>query len=185
MILIGFLLAASSSFGWAAPIQYQLDKAASTLAFSYVFSGDVVTGEFVDYDADIAIDFDRIANSTVDVRLDTTRAKGGFAFGTQAMRGARVLDAQRFPDITFQSQSITGGGNRAIINGTVTVRGITRPLTLIATLFRAEGTQATERDNLTLKIAGTLNRHDFEASGYPEYVGDTLSIAFDTKIQRK
>ncbi|GHA54202.1 polyisoprenoid-binding protein [Amylibacter ulvae] len=181
VIISTILLSVQMSF--AAPISYDIDKDASVVGFTYRFGPEIITGKFNDYDADLRIDFDRVKNSTVNVRLDTTRATAGFPFATQALRSKKILNVDNFPNITFQSTSITGDGNTATINGNVTVRGITKPLTLTAKLFRAVGTTADERDSLTLKITGQIDRTEFGATGYAKEVGDILRIAIDAKIQ--
>lgn len=168
---------------FAAPISYDIDKDASVVGFTYRFGPETIMGKFNDYDADLHIDFDRVKNSIVNVRLDTTKATAGFPFATKALRSEKVLNVKNFPNITFQSTSITGGGNTATINGNVTVRGITKPLTLTAKLFRAVGTTSDERDNLTIKITGQIDRTEFGATGYAKEVGDILRIAIDAKIQ--
>ena len=117
--------------------------------------------------------------------LRTDTAKAGFAFATSALRSKSVLHTKQFPDIRFVSKSVRAAGAGAIIKGDVTVRGITKPLTLNAVLLRDPGTKASERDDLRMRITGKLNRHDFGASGYPDQVGPDLAIKIDARIKRQ
>ncbi len=183
-IIILFLFS-FSQITWAEAIEYDIVKDQSDVGFSYQFGANAVMGTFPKYTTDIVIDFDRPNNSHVNVTLNTATAKAGFVFATQALRSKRVLDTQTYPDIEFTSKSIRPQGNTVIIDGLVTVRGITKPLTLIAQLSRAADTLPTERENLRMHITGTLNRHDFGASGFPNDVGDMLGIIIDVQIRRK
>lgn len=169
----------------AEAFDYAIITDRSILGFTYLFGNDAVTGQFVNYSADITIDFERAANSKVDVTLKTDTAKAGFIFATQAMRSKKILNSAQYPDIKFVSQSVRANGPNAIITGLVTVRGITKPLILNAQLLRDPGTKASERDDLRIRITGELNRHDFGASGYPNDVGDILAIGIDARIKRQ
>lgn len=174
-----------SQVTWAEAIKYDIIQDQSDVGFSYQFGAKPIMGTFPKYTADIAIDFERPNNSHVNVTLNTASAKAGFVFATQALRSKRVLDVQTYPDIEFTSKFIRPKGDTIVIDGLVSVRGITKPLTLTAQLTRAAGTLPTERENLGMHITGTLNRHDFGASGFSDDVGETLGIIIDVQIRRK
>lgn len=169
----------------AETIAYDIVKEQSNVGFSYQFGTNPVIGVFPTYSADIAIDFERPSNSRVNVTLNTASAKAGFAFATQALRSESVLNVATHPDIKFISKRIRPDGNTIVIDGLVTVRGVTKPLTLTAQLLRAPGTLPNERENLKMRIVGALNRNDFGASGYPNTVGKRLGIKINVQIKRK
>jgi len=169
----------------AEAIDYEIVMDQSNVGFSYQFGANPVLGIFPKYNANISIDFERPNNSQVNVSLNTATAKAGFAFATQALRSKTVLDVATYPNIKFISKRIMPDGNTVVIEGLVTVRGITKPLTLTAQLLRAPGTLPSERENLKMRIIGALNRHDFGASGYPNTVGEILDIKIDVQIKRK
>jgi polyisoprenoid-binding protein YceI len=170
---------------WAMPIGYNLVKERSHIGFTYQFGETEIMGRFVEYNSDISIDFERPDNSHVSVVLNTGTARAGFVFATQALRSKNVLDATKYTDIEFVSNSISADGKNIAIKGMITVRGITKPLTLNAQLLRAPGTKLGERENLQMRITGEINRHDFGASGFPNDVGDMLGINIDMQIKRQ
>lgn len=181
LITLAYLLATPLC---AAPVSYSVNQDKSQVGFSYTFGNTEVEGEFPDYKIDVAIDFKNIQNSTVSVILDTQTAKGGFVFGTSAMRSKKILFAKKFPEITFVSSAVSGGGHTAIIEGDINVRGVVKPLRLNAELFRAQGTLPSEQENLVLKISGEINRFDFGATGYAKEVGQNLTINIKADISR-
>lgn len=170
----------------AEPIDYEIITDKSTVGFTFQFGADEIIGMFPQYKANISIDFKKASNSHADIVLNTTTAKAGFVFATQALRSIKILDTSKFPNITFTSKSVRATkGGAVIINGLITVRDITKPLILTARLMRAPGTLASERTNLHLYLTGEINRNDFGASGYPNAVGDILAIKIDAHIRRK
>jgi len=183
-ILAG-LLSLFISPAWATPKAYKFDYGASKIEFIYKFNGEAVKGKFPKFTGDLVLDFENIRNSVIDVSIDTKSAQGGFIFATSALRGPKVLNAAKFPAIIFKSQSAKMINGVAKILGKVTVRGVTRPLTLTARFFNLNGKDPDERDELAVRISGAINRHEFGASGYPKMVGDTLSVEIIAQIKRK
>ncbi len=168
----------------AAPVQYTLDTAASQVAFSYDFEGQTKQGSMPVKAADIWLDLDNVPGSRVDVTLNAAGAKAGFVFATQTMKGARVLNTAAHPTIRFRSTSFRGNLNGATVKGHLTVRGVTKAVTLRAQLFRQSGTALDDRDNLAVLLTGEINRNDFDADGFPGYVGPMIGLRILAHINR-
>lgn len=165
----------------AAPRRYLLDAAASSVAFRFSLNGVPQSGSMPVKQADVQIDTDALANSRVDVWLDVAGASTGLIFATQAMIGREVLDAARFPFIRFRSRSVRlapdgrlSGG--AEISGDLTLRDVTRPITLNAGLYRPPGTAPDDLRSLTVHLDGQISRSAFGASGFADLVGDTVTL---------
>ena len=110
----------------AAPVRYLLDRETSRINFTYLLNGSTMRGKAVVDTADILLDVDRPSRSKVSAVIDMTRANAGIFFATEAMKGAQVLDTDRFPTIRFQSEKIEGTVNKATMTGKLTIRDITR-----------------------------------------------------------
>jgi polyisoprenoid-binding protein YceI len=169
----------------AAITAYQLDPAASTVAFETDFGPDKITGSIPLEKADLSLDFDNVTNCTVDVALDVTGAQASFPFAAQALKGPKVLAAKDHPRMTFESTSVKGAGDAADVTGNLTIRGVTKTVTLRAQLFRPQGSAATELDHLTVKLTGRVNRSDFGATGWSDMVGDEVRISITARIDAK
>lgn len=168
----------------ASPEAFRLDTARSSVGFTYRFMGGDTRGTMPVRSAEMAIDLRDIGASRVNVTLDPTRAKAGFVFATQAMTGPRVLDTARHPEITFRSTRITGTLQDARVTGDLTVRGVTRSVTLKAGLYRQRGTDPADLDNLTVLLTGAIDRRNFGADGYPAYVGPMIALRIVARIER-
>jgi polyisoprenoid-binding protein YceI len=169
----------------AAPVRYGLDTAGSRVGFEVDFGPDRITGEMPVRGARILLDLRRLADSRVDVVLDAAGARASFPFATQAMLGPRVLDAANHPEIRFESRRVTGSVPRGEIEGLVTIRGVTRPVTLSAQLYRQHGTPADETARLEIHLRGSVRRSEFGADGWSDMVGDEVRLTIVARIERE
>ncbi len=168
----------------AAPVRYSLDEQASAVAFETDFGPDRITGLMPVTHADLSIDFDKVGNSKVTVTLDVTGAQASFPFAAQAMKGPRVLDARRYPEITFQSTRVRPAGAGASVEGNVTIRGISRPMSLSAVIWRKQGSAEGDLSHLTLRLTGAVNRSDFGAIGWNDLVGDQVRLDIVARVMQ-
>jgi polyisoprenoid-binding protein YceI len=177
------LLLLAPSLAAAAPQAYRLDPAASTVSFEVDFGPDRITGTMPIRAADMTLDFDRPADSRVTVTLDAANAAASFPFATQALAGPSVLATAEHPEIRFETRAFRarpGPGARAEIDGTLTIRGTARPVTLDAEIFRREGTPGA----LSVQMNTAVSRAAFGADGWADMVGDEVRIRILARIDR-
>ncbi len=178
------LLLASAVSAGAVPRAYLLDREASSVSFETDFGPDHITGSFPIVSADLTLDFDRVANSSVAVTLDVAGARASFPFAAQAMRGPKVLDAGEHPQIAFTSRRISRDGDAARVEGMVTVRGVTRPMVMRAEIFRQKGTETGDLSHLTVRLTGAVARSAFGADGWSDMVSDEVRLTILARVDR-
>ena len=161
-----------------------LDQENSFVGFGYTFTGNPARGTMPVAAARILLDIDNPARSEVAAVLDPTRASAGLFLATSAMKGPQVLDTNRYPTIIFESTRVIPEGRKARIEGRITIRDITRPITLEAQLFRQQGTQPGERDRLSIRLQGAISRAAFGAGGFADLVGDTITLDIIARVDR-
>lgn len=188
-VLLAALVTLSTSLSaLAAPVAYQLEAAKSEVGFVYALNNTATKGKMPVRAAKIAIDFDNLANSSVDVTVNAARAKAGLVFATEALKAQSVLNTKAHPTIRFVSKRIRlNGGNindGARIDGNLTIRGVTRPVTLSANLFRQQGSAAGDLSRLSFRLTGSVKRSDFGATGYSDLVQDTIKLDILARIKR-
>lgn len=169
----------------ARPVAYLLQTAASSVAFETDFGKEHITGTFPLARAALTLDFETVANSTIDVTLDVAHAKANFPFAAQALRGATVLDAGAHPEMHFVSTRVKARGDGADVSGNITIRGVTRPITLRAVIYQQKGSAKGDRSHLSVRLTGRVKRSDFGATGWAELVGDEVRILIDARIVTK
>lgn len=185
LVLIIALFLAQALPAAAAPRQYFLREDASSVGFTWFLGKDAVQGVMPVAWADIALDFERLENSRVRVAVDVTGAKAGFLFATQAMKGPKILDAARHPEIVFQSSAVRRNGPHADVDGRLTVRGVTRPVTFRVELFREEGTTRGDLSRVTVLVTGRLSRAAFGADGWSDLAGDDVLLRIVARLTRE
>lgn len=164
---------------------YALDQDASRVGYQVAFGPDQITGVMPVQSANITLDFERTSNSHIDVVLDVVNSKANFPFATQALRGPKILDAERFPVISFVSTKIEvvpDAPSKARLSGNITIRDVTRPVTLDAELFRPAERALGERERLIVRLSGVISRAAFGADGWSDLVGDTVTLDLSLQI---
>jgi polyisoprenoid-binding protein YceI len=119
----------------APPPTWVVDKAASSIRFSSSYNGAAFSGAFSRWDADIRFDPANLAASSVTATINVASAATGDADRDQSIPSPTFLSAARFPRATFSAHAFKSlGGNRYQAIGALTLRGLTKPLTLPFTL---------------------------------------------------
>ena len=178
------LLATAALPAHAAPMPYDLEPDQSSVGFETDFGPDRITGAMPVKSARLVLDFDQVANCVIDVSLDVANANASFPFAAQAMKGPKVLDATAFPEMTFRSTAIRRAVAGASVDGDLTIRGITRPVTLAASIYRQHGTDANDLSHLTVRLTGKVNRSDYGATGWSDMVGDEVRLTITARIAK-
>ena len=137
--------------------------------------------------ADITIDAQNLSASQIDVTVAAARAHTGLIFITQAMTGPDVLHTAQFPSIRFVSRRIILGTSGRIsegaqVTGDLTLRGVTRSVTLHAALYRQPGSAADDLSQLDVVLSSDLNRTEFGASGFPNLVAEIVTLDIRARI---
>lgn len=169
----------------AAPRVYALQPDGSNVSFSTDFGPDKITGSFPVQKADLTLDFENLAKSKIAVTLDVARANASFPFAAQALKGPKVLDAKAFPLITFKSTAVRRSGAGADVDGTLTIRGKAKAVTLKATLYRQKGQAEGDLSLLTIHLIGAVNRSEFGAVGWNDLVSDEVRLDILARISEQ
>lgn len=182
-----FLLVPSATL--AAPVSYSLQRDRSEVGFVYTLTGAENRGSMPVIDADIRIDFAQFSASSVDVSVDVTRARTGLIFATEALKAPSVLDAGNHPTVRFRSTAIRAYDPRNLsaggeIDGLLTIRGVTLPVTLNAAVFRQQGTAEGDLSQLSFRISGAVSRAAFGATGYSDIVDDAIALDIAARVIR-
>lgn len=178
------LLALLAHAAGAAPADYRLDTARSEVRFTYNLDGSIMTGRMPIHAVELTLDLENLPASRVRVTLDAAGTRAGFFMATDAIRGPRMLDTQNHPFIRFRSTGLSGNLQNLTIRGALTVRGITRTVTLDGGLYRQQGTAPTDRDRLIILLTGEISRSAFGVTGYAGLVSDRIGLRVVARIAR-
>ena len=136
----------------AAPPTWVVDPAGSRLGFTAGFNGQAVKGLFRRWSAQIVFDPADLADSRIAADIDVGSAATGDAARDQALPTSDFFSAKLFPHAVFHSRRIRAAGpHRFVADGELTLRNVTRPislafdLTIAGDIARATGAAPLDR----------------------------------------
>ncbi|TPE48298.1 YceI family protein [Amaricoccus solimangrovi] len=164
--------------GFAPAASWHLDPS-STVSVSVPWRGTSVAVRFPELSGQIEFDERAPARARAVIAADTTRATTGVAPVDALVRGAGYLDAAEYPTVTFRlDQLVQTSKSTADVTGRLTLRGVTRPVSFRAKVFRYGPDPADpSRFAAGFDISGAIDRTQFgSTAGAPE-VGVVLPVA--------
>lgn len=127
--MVLFCVGAASAQAWT------VDKARSTLGFSGKASGTAFSGRFKTWDAQIIFDPNNLASARVVATVALASADTANADRDELLPTSAFFDVRKFPQATFvASRFVSKGGNQYEASGDLTIKGVTRTVTLPFTL---------------------------------------------------
>lgn len=161
----------------AAPVTYNIDGSHTFPRFSYSHFGySTQLSSFSKTTGKIVFDAEAKTGS-VDIVIDTKSVNTGFADFNDHIQGEDFLDTAKFPQATFKStQVIFDGAKPAKIEGLLTLKGVTKPVTLTVTGFQAMPHPMMKKPALGANAFTVIKRTEFNAGKYAPYVGDEVRI---------
>lgn len=160
----------------AAPETYIIDTSHTASQFSYRYLGmSSQTNRFERVSGTVV--FDRAAQSGwADVSIDATSVNTGQPLLDAQMQGADFFDAANHPAITFRSGKMVLNGDQASLAGDLTIKGVTRPVTLAVSHFQCALDPAVQADACGAQATVTVKRSDFNMGKYRFLVGNDITL---------
>jgi polyisoprenoid-binding protein YceI len=130
-----------------------------------------------------------LTRSKVTVEIDTkaisTNVPDGLGGGTfaQQIAGPQFLDGFTYPKATFVSTKVTRtDATHGVIEGNLTLHGVTRPVVLNAE-FLAAGLDNRAEPRVAFTATGRVNRRAFGITEFPDQmVGDEVNLLIDVEF---
>lgn len=170
----------------AAPATYVIDPTHTYVRFSYDHLGLSTQLSRFDQTSGTVV-YDKAARTAaVDVTVDTKSVDSGYPTFNEHLQSADFLDTAQFPTATFKSTKIVFQGDRPVsIDGELTIKGVTRPVSLTVTRFVNKEHPMKKKDAIGADASTVIKRSDFNAGKYAPNVGDevTISIAIEALQQ--
>jgi len=141
---------------------YNLDPSHSELGFSVKhLMVTNVKGRFQKFDARVELDEQDLTKSRLTVTIDAGSIDTRNADRDAHLRSADFLDVENHPEVTFVSKRIERvGDNEYKVIGDLTIRGVTREVTLDAE-ETGRGRDPWGGDRIGFELRGSLNREDY------------------------
>ena len=124
------------------------------------------------------ITLDRAAKSgSVDVTIDAKSVDTGFALFDQHIQGEDYFHTEKYSTITFKSTGVKFDGDKlAAVDGNLTIKGVTKPVTLDVTSFHCMPHPMLKKLGCGANASTTIKRSEFGAGKNAPYVSDEVKL---------
>ena len=181
-LALALMLSSFAAGAFAAAETYNIDPNHTAPRFEYSHLGfsnqvhgfDKTSGSIV---------LDRAAKTaSVDVTIDATSVNTGIANLTKDLQSEAYFDTAKYPTITFKSTGVTFDGDKPVsVAGDLTIKGVTKPVTLTVTNFSAMPHPMNKRNAIGANAVTKIKRSEFNMAKLVPFVSDevTLSISVE------
>jgi polyisoprenoid-binding protein YceI len=115
----------------ASGASYNIDPAHSSVGFSVRHLGLAeVRGIFKEFEGQVEYDPAAPQSFSLKGRIKTASVDTAVEARDQHLRGPDFFDVEKYPEITFSSESVTVEDDRLLVTGSFTLRGVTKTITL-------------------------------------------------------
>ena len=171
------LAAVAAAPALAAPETYVVDGNHTFPRFSYNHLGYSIQMSRFDK-ATGTVTLDKAAKTAaVDIVIDTKSVNTGSATFNEHIQGEDFLDTAKYSTAAFKSTKVNFDGDKpASIEGNLTLKGVTKPVTLTVTDFKAAPHPMLKKDAIGANATTKVKRTDFNMGKNAPYVGDEVTI---------
>jgi len=157
---------------------WALDPIHSTIGFEVSYLVGTFRGQFTDVQAILVADGDggRLTGlakvASVDVKDENLNAH---------LQSPDFFDAERYPELTFESTDISRSGDDVTITGELTIKGVTQPVVLTGTITDPVEHPAGGR-RIGLKLEATIDRTAFGVNWNMPLPDGNVALANEVKL---
>lgn len=182
ILLSAALLTCTSQQISAAPENYTLDPTHTYLHFGISHLGfSTMHGRFDQSSGHFSID-QTAKTASVKVNIEASSINTGLEKRDDHLRSPDFMNAVEFPIVTYQSTTVKfEGDNPAVIEGNLTLLGVTKPVTLTITAFKCGTNPMNNRAMCGMDAVGSMKRSDFGMTYALPGVGDELKLTIEAE----
>lgn len=182
-VLLASALSLATITAFAAPVSYKMDPAHTDVIAQWSHFGySNPIAHFGDVEGTIVYDADNIGASSVEVTLPMSGMSSHVAKFDEHLRSADLFDVANFPEATFKSTKVESAGEgKLTITGDLTLKGVTRPVVLAATINKVADHPMSKQPTAGFDATATFKRSDFGLGLYAPAVSDEVQIRITTE----
>lgn len=169
--------------------EYGFDKAHSHVGFSVTHILSKVPGEFKDYDGTFSFDPSNPGADKIDVTIQAASIDTGVEMRDHHLQSQDFFEVAKYPTITYKSTKVSKGegDNKYVVEGDLTMHGVTKPVTLDVEYLGADTMPMGKDGKMTAKIAGfsasaKIDRRDFGLVWNKTLASGNLMVSNDVDI---
>jgi polyisoprenoid-binding protein YceI len=163
---------------------YGLDKTHGYITFSYShlgFSNPHVG--FDDFDVRLELDGETPEDSVIEVSIDAASIDSRVAEFDEHLNSPDLFDTARYPTISFESTRIEhAGDNKYRVTGDLTIKGITKSVTLDTTINKAAIHPMLDVPTIGISATTRVMRSAFDLGYAVPAVSDEVTISIEVEL---
>ncbi len=167
---------------------YQVDPGHTQIAFAYDHMGFSNNfGLISQPTGTLTLDPKKPAAAKVSIDVPIANLRTGIPALDEHLMKSDFFDASKFPKATFVSTSVKpDGATSAEITGNLTIKGVTKPVTLDADFYGAGKAPAMAggKENVGFVATTTVKRSDFNMGYGVPMVGDAIELKIVAAFQK-
>ena len=165
---------------------YALEPMHTQVAFSVSHMGiSPFAGTFSGGSGTLTIDPAKPDTASVSVTIPTTSVQTTAPKLTEELNSADWLDTTKFPTASFKSTSVRSMNGGAEIAGTLTLHGVTKPVTLRARFFGAATNPMSKKASVGFLGRIAIKRSDFGVTKYVPLVSDETVLVINAAFEKQ
>ena len=185
--LVALAVAASlSTAAFAASETYIIEGTHTMPRFEYSHFGYSTQVSRFDKTSGTII-LDRAAKTgSVDVVIDAKSVNTGYPLFNEHIQGEDFFDTAKYPTITFKSKALKFDGDKlASVDGDLTIKGVTKPVTLTVTSFHCMPHPMRKKDACGANATTRIKRSEFNAGKHAPYVSDEVTLTIPVEAVKE
>ncbi len=175
-----------STAALATPATYTADANHTFAQFEYNHLGfSNQTSRFNTVTGTVTID-QAAKKGSADITIDTKSVDTGSTLFNGHIQGEDFLSTTAFPTATFQSNDMMFKGDKPVaLKGTLTLKGVSKPVTLKITHFECKKHPMSGVDYCGANAEVKVKRTEFNMGKYAPNVGDDVTISIAIEAAKK
>jgi len=160
-VALAAALLLSAPFALAAPTTWLIDPNHSSVEFSIRHLFSKVPGKFTKFSGTIVYDAANAPASSVKAEIDASTITTANEKRDGHLKSEDFFDVAKYPTLSFESTKVEAAGeNKLKVDGSLTMHGVTKPVTLDVT-FLGAGPGMGGRQVSGFEAIAKVNRKDF------------------------
>ncbi len=183
-IVLAFASFAGSAY--AAPETFNIDPTHTAPRFEYSHFGfSTQVHRFDKTSGKIVIDREAKTGS-VDVTIDAKSVNTGYPLFNEHIQGEDFFFTEKYPTITFKSTKVKFKGDKPVaVEGDLTIKGVTKPVTLTVTSFHAMPHPMLKKDAIGANAVTRIERSKFGMGKYAPHVSDDVTLSINVEAVKE
>jgi polyisoprenoid-binding protein YceI len=162
---------------------YQLDPSHTDVLVQWTHFGfSQPSAQFGISEGTLTWNADDVSKSSVQVTIPVTAIDTFVDKLDEHLKSGDFFDAAKFPTATFKSTSVAAAGpNKFTVTGDLTIKDVTKPVTLDVTLNGAGEHPMLKKQAIGFSATATIKRTDFGVGAYAPNVSDDVQLRITTE----